>query len=46
MYMLVSCHQNAGQNQDIETSNKISEHVSVQIIGNNSNKSKFHSGGN
>jgi hypothetical protein len=34
-YMLLSRHQNAGQN-----------HGTVQIFGNDSNKSKLNSGGN
>jgi hypothetical protein len=45
-YMLVSRHQNAGQNRDIKTPNALFENVSVQILGNNSNKSKFHLGEN
>jgi hypothetical protein len=36
-YMLLYHHQNAGQNHDIMT---------VQIFGNDGNKSKFDSGGN
>jgi hypothetical protein len=36
--MLLSHHQNAGQDNDIK--------LTVQIFGNNSNKSKFDSGGN
>jgi hypothetical protein len=39
-YMLLSRHQNAGQNQDIKIGN------TVQIFGNDDNKSKPDSGGN
>jgi hypothetical protein len=46
-YMLLSFHQNAGQNQDIKHSKQIvAERVTVQIFRNNSNKSKFDSGRN
>jgi hypothetical protein len=41
-YMLLSRHQNVGQNRDIKIANRSFENVS-QI---NSNKSKFDSGGN
>jgi hypothetical protein len=44
--MLLSHHQNAGQNQDIKIAKTSFENVSVQILGDNSNKSKFDSGGN
>jgi hypothetical protein len=42
MYMLLSRHQNVGQNRDIKIANRSFENVS-QI---NSNKPKFDSGGN
>jgi hypothetical protein len=45
-YMLLSCHQNARQNHDIKIANRSSENVTVKIFGNDSNKSKFDSGGN
>jgi hypothetical protein len=45
-YMLLFCHQNVGQNRDIKIANRSFEYVSVQIFGDNSNKSKFDSGGN
>jgi hypothetical protein len=45
-YMLLSRHQNVVQNRDIKIANRLFENVTVQIFGNNSNKSKFHSGGN
>jgi hypothetical protein len=45
-YMLLSRHQNAGQNWDIEIADRSFENVTVQIFGDNSNKSKFDSGGN
>jgi hypothetical protein len=41
-YMLLSPHQNAGQNHDI----KEGKWGEVQIFGNDGNKSKFDSGGN
>jgi hypothetical protein len=41
-YMLLTRHQNVGQNRDIKIANKFFENVSVQIFGN---KSKFDSGG-
>jgi hypothetical protein len=44
--MLLSHHQNAGQNWDIEIANSSLEIVTVQIFGNNTNKSKFDSGVN
>jgi site-specific DNA-adenine methylase len=40
-YMLLSRHQNAGQNHDM----KIANRCFVKIFGNDSNKSKFDSGG-
>jgi hypothetical protein len=40
--MLLSRYPNAGQNHDI----KIANRCLVQIFGNDSNKSKFDSGGN
>jgi hypothetical protein len=46
-YMLLSCHQNAGQNRDIRTANgSFKKSVTVQIFGNDSHKSKFDSKGN
>jgi hypothetical protein len=45
-YMLLSHHQNVGQNWDIKIANRLFENVSVHIFGEDSNKSKFHSGGN
>jgi hypothetical protein len=45
-YMLLSCHQNVSQNRNIKISNRSSGNVSVQIFGDDSNKSKLHSGGN
>jgi hypothetical protein len=46
-YMLLSRHQNEGQNQDIKIANRWFENVStVQILGDESNKSKFDSRGN
>jgi hypothetical protein len=44
--MLLSCHQNAGQNRDIKSKQIVWKCVTVQIFGYNSNKSKFDSGGN
>jgi hypothetical protein len=45
-YMLVSRHCSAIQNRDIQIANRMFEHVTIQIFGNDSNKSKFDSGGN
>jgi hypothetical protein len=46
-YMLLSRHQNVGQNRDIKIANKILwKCVTVQIFGGDSNTSKFDSGGN
>jgi hypothetical protein len=45
-YMLVSRDQNAGQNREIKIENRSFENVSVQVFGNDSNKSKSDSGGN
>jgi hypothetical protein len=45
-YMLVSCHQNAGQNYDMKITTRSFEMWHSSIFGNNSNKSKFDSGGN
>jgi hypothetical protein len=42
--MLVFRQQNAGQNRDIKIANRASENVTVQIYGNDNNKSKFDSG--
>jgi hypothetical protein len=44
-YMLVSCYQNGDQLQDIKIANRLFENVSVQVVGNYNNKSKFDSGG-
>jgi uncharacterized protein YdeI (BOF family) len=35
------CHQNVGQNQDIKIANRLFENVSVQVFGDDSDKSKF-----
>jgi hypothetical protein len=46
-YMSVSHDQNADQNRDIQITNRSFEKcVTVQVFGNDSNKSKFDSGGN
>jgi hypothetical protein len=46
-YVLLSRHQNAGQNQDIKAANRwFEKKITVQILGEDSNKSKFDSGGN
>jgi hypothetical protein len=46
-YMLLSHHWNAGQNRDIKKIKQIIQKcVTVQIFGNNINKSKLDSGGN
>jgi hypothetical protein len=45
-YMLLSPQQNVGQNQDIKIANRSFETVTVQIFGDNSNKSKFDLRGN
>jgi hypothetical protein len=46
-YMLLSRHQNAGQNHDMKTANRYFGNVAkVQIIRKDSNKTKFDSGGN
>jgi hypothetical protein len=45
-YMLLSRHQNVGQNQELKIANRSFENVTVQIFGDNSNKSKFDSRGN
>jgi hypothetical protein len=37
-YMLLSCHQNVGQNRDIKGANRLFENVSVQIFGDDCNK--------
>jgi hypothetical protein len=42
-YMLLSHHLSAGENQDIKIAYRLFETVTVQIFGNNSNKSKFDS---
>jgi hypothetical protein len=44
-YILLSRHQNLGQNRDIKIQ-IIWKCVTVQMLGNYSNKSKFNSGGN
>jgi hypothetical protein len=47
-YLLLSHHQNVGQNWDIKIANRSFENVSQlkYVFGNGSNKSKFNSGGN
>jgi hypothetical protein len=45
-YKLVSRDQNAGQTREIKIGNRSFETVTVQVFGNDSNKSKFDSGGN
>jgi hypothetical protein len=45
-YMLLSTHQNVGENRDIKIANRSFENVTVQIFGDNSSKSKFDSKGN
>jgi hypothetical protein len=46
-YMLLSCHQNAGRNHNIKTGDRSFEKVgTVQIFGNDGNKSKSSSEGN
>jgi hypothetical protein len=46
-YMLLSRHQNVGQNRDIKIANRLFENVSQSnFFRNNSNKLKFDSGGN
>jgi hypothetical protein len=45
-FMLVSLDQNADQNRDINIGNRSFENVSIQGFGNDSNISKFDSGGN
>jgi hypothetical protein len=45
-YMLLSHHQNAGQNWNIKIQTGRLKCVTVQIFGNDSNKPKFNSGGN
>jgi hypothetical protein len=42
----VNRDQNAGQNQDVQTANRTFEHVTVQIFGNVSKKTKIDPGGN
>jgi hypothetical protein len=44
--MLLSGHQNAGQNYDMKIANISSENVSQFILVNANNKCKFDSGGN
>jgi hypothetical protein len=45
-YMLLSRHQNVGQNRNIKIAKRSFENVSVQIFEDDSNKSKFGSRGN
>jgi hypothetical protein len=46
-YMLLSRHQNVGQNRNIEIAKQIIwKCVIVQIFGDDSKKPKFDSGGN
>jgi hypothetical protein len=42
-YMLMPCHQNAGQNDDIKIDNIFFECGKVQVFGSNNNKSKIYS---
>jgi hypothetical protein len=45
--MLLSGHQNAGQNRDLKIANRSVENVSqFKYLGSDSNKSKFDIGGN
>jgi hypothetical protein len=44
--MLVSWDQDADQNLDIKIGNRSCENLSLFEFGNDSNKSKFDSGGN
>jgi hypothetical protein len=44
--MLLSHHQNAGQDHDIKAANILWQCGTVQIFGNDSNKSEFDSGEN
>jgi hypothetical protein len=45
-YMLLSFHQNAGQNRNIKIVKRSFENVTVQIFGYENKKSKFDSGRN
>jgi hypothetical protein len=46
-YVLMSCHQNAGQNRDVKLENKSFANVLLfRIFRNNDNTSKFDSEGN
>jgi hypothetical protein len=45
-YMFLFCHQNARKNRDIETANRSFEESTVQIFGNDYNKSKPDPGEN
>jgi hypothetical protein len=45
-YMLIYSHQNVGQNRVIKIANRSFENVTVQLFGDDSNKSKFDSRGN
>jgi hypothetical protein len=45
-YILVSRDQNAGQNWEINIGNRSFENVTVQVFGNDSNKSIFQPVGN
>jgi hypothetical protein len=45
-YMLVSLHQAASQNRDINIAHRSFQNVTVHISGNDSNKSKSDSGEN
>jgi hypothetical protein len=44
--MLLSGHQNIGRNRDIKIASRLFENVSVKVFGDDSDKSKFDSGGN
>jgi dTDP-D-glucose 4,6-dehydratase len=47
-YMLLSCHQNSGQNhgKKKKIDNRLQKCSTDEIFGKDRNKSKFHSGGN
>jgi flagellar hook protein FlgE len=43
-YMIMSCHLNSGQNQNIRIANELFEKVAkFKILGDNTNKSEWHS---
>jgi hypothetical protein len=45
-YILMSHHQNAGQNWDIKIANRLFGNMAFKLFGNDSNKSNFASGVN